>query len=208
MNEDKSTADSEKEWQNIYEYIWGDVMKWFCFYDSGAYAVLCRLHSALIIPSSRMMSVPSSFMRVINNSYPTLDLSFFNMCRSHGDELCELLPCGASRELCFLLSWCSYFITWTNKKYHTYISRATQAISLRKYMLLCYLLFGFISVLSSVFEQYLDLSFMFWAPFFPPFFRLLQFRGYMTQFLQPQTDFSNTRFLLFGSCVECQKIQS
>ncbi len=47
------------------------------------------------------------------------------------------------------------------KKYHTYISRATQAISLRKYMLLCYLLFGFISVLSSVFEQYLDLSFMF-----------------------------------------------
>lgn len=161
MNEDKSTADSEKEWQNISEYIWGDVMKWFCFYDSGAYAVLCRLHSALIIPSSRMMSVPSSFMRVINNSYPMLDLSFFNMCRSHEDELCELLPCGASRELCFLLSWHSYFITWMNKKYHTYISRATQAISLRKYMLLCYLLFGFISVLSSVFEQYLDLSFMF-----------------------------------------------
>lgn len=70
----------------------------------------------------------------------------------------------------FLLSWRSYFITWTDKKYHTYISRATQAISLRKYMLLCYLLFGFINVLSSVFEQCLDLSFVFWAPFFPPFF--------------------------------------
>lgn len=94
--------------------------------------------TALIIPSTRMMSAPSSFMWAINNSCPLLDLSFFNMCRSHGDELCELLPCGAKRRILFLLSWSSYFLTWMNKKYHFlffFFSRGTQETSLSKHML-------------------------------------------------------------------------
>lgn len=49
----------------------------------------------------------------------------------------------------------------------------------------------------------------FQAPFSSLLFCLLTIRGYMTKFfLPPQTDFSNTRFLLFGSRIEYHKIQS
>lgn len=65
------------------------------------FLILFSANSGLAIPSRLVMSVPGSLMWVINNSYPLLDLSFYNMCRSHGDELCELLPCGAKQKLCF-----------------------------------------------------------------------------------------------------------
>lgn len=133
------------------KYFWEDAWK-----SVFSYTVLCELHSGLIIPSTRMMSVPSSFMWAINNSYPSLDLSVFNMCRSHGDELCELLPRGAKRRILFLLPWSSYFLTWMNKKYHIYIFQEGQ----KKLPCLntCFsldLLFRFINVLSSVFELHI-----------------------------------------------------
>lgn len=121
-----------------------------------SYTVLCKLRSGLITPSTRMMSVPSSFMWAINNSYPLLDLSFFNMCRSHGDEPCELLPCGAKRRILFLLSWSSYFLTCMNKKCHIYLfQEGHKKLPCLNTCFYLDLLFRFINVLSSVFELHI-----------------------------------------------------